>query len=135
MIAYRDTWPSLDRLWSLRREAFRHPWMGEQLVCPTCSGLYTAGEWRAHRRSVAHRTNRGVVAIVSDPNVLACAVIVWRGSEWHPRREPCGKPAKGIRTTRDDATWPVCGIHLRARWGLVERAPGRSVDLREKVQP
>ena len=56
MIAYRDSWPSLDRLWATRHQPFRHPWMG---VCPVCSGLYTAGEWRAHRRSVAHRTNRG----------------------------------------------------------------------------
>lgn len=63
---------------------------------------------------------------------IPCAVIVWRGSEWHPRREPCGKPAKGIRTTPDDVMWAVCGIHLRAQRGMVERAPGRSVALREK---
>ena len=59
MIAYCDTWPSLDRLWSLRHEPFRHPHMGEQRVCVTCSGVFTPGNYRAHLRSVAHRNNRG----------------------------------------------------------------------------
>ena len=70
---------------------------------------------------------------MTEGNVLPCAVIVWRGTDWPPRREPCGKPAKGIRTTPDDVMWPVCGIHLRATGGLVERAPGRYRALRKKV--
>ena len=59
MIAYRDRWPSLDRLWSLRHEALRHPFMGPQQVCVTCSGLFTRGRYRDHLRSLAHRDNRG----------------------------------------------------------------------------
>lgn len=58
MIPYADEWPSLNRLWSLRRAPVRHPYMGAQRVCVTCSGLYTHGQYRAHLRSVAHRANR-----------------------------------------------------------------------------
>lgn len=37
-----------------------------------------------------------------------CAVEVRRGDDWHPRREPCGKPAKGTLADGTDA----CGVHL-----------------------
>lgn len=47
--------------------------------------------------------------------------------------EPCGKPAKGIRTTPDDVMWSVCGIHLRAKRGMVELRPGRYRGLRPPV--
>lgn len=57
-IPYRDRWPSLDRLWRLRHAPIRTPF-GEQMVCVTCSGVYTAGQYRAHRRSEMHRANRG----------------------------------------------------------------------------
>jgi hypothetical protein len=70
---------------------------------------------------------------MSESNVLRCAVIVYRG-QWSMRQEPCGKPAKGIRTTPNDAMWPVCGIHLRAKRGMVEVRPGRYRALREKGQ-
>ena len=50
---------TLDRLWSKRREPFRHPHIGEQRVCVTCSHVYSAGEFRVHLRSKAHRDNRG----------------------------------------------------------------------------
>lgn len=59
MTPYRDTWPSLDRLWSMRRVPFITPQGYEQRVCVTCSGLFTAGHYLAHLRSVAHRDNRG----------------------------------------------------------------------------
>lgn len=56
---YTDRWPSLDRLWTMRRQPFRHPHIGEQRVCPTCSHVYTPCHFRAHLRSKAHRDNRG----------------------------------------------------------------------------
>lgn len=58
-----------------------------------------------------------------------CAVWTWFG-ETH---DVCGRPCKGVRTTPDDVMWPVCGIHLRAKRGMVAVRPGRYRALREKV--
>lgn len=64
---------------------------------------------------------------------VTCAVQVWRMGEWAPT-EPCGRPCKGVRTTPDDVMWPVCGIHLRAKGGMVEVRPGHHRALRRKGQ-
>lgn len=59
-IDYRDTWPSLDRLWTMRHESLgRVGFHATQRICVTCSHVYTPGRYRDHLRSDAHRTNRG----------------------------------------------------------------------------
>ena len=54
-----------------------------------------------------------------------CKAHVWRGDIWHPRREMCGKPAKGTRHMDRGGIgglFPACGIHMRMKstplyWG------------------
>ncbi len=46
---------------------------------------------------------------MAESSDVMCSVSVRRGDDWHPRREPCGRKAKGQLANGE----PVCGVHLR----------------------
>ena len=60
-----------------------------------------------------------------------CVVQMWRDTQWLTTMHlaVCGKPAKGERSTPDGQKWPVCGIHLRAKRGMVQVRHGHSESL------
>ena len=71
-----------------------------------------------------------ILAEKITPKATCAVVIYFRAG--HPP-DVCGRPCRGIRTTPDDVMWPVCGIHLRAKRGMVETRLGRYRALREKL--